>query len=79
MRVYVNAAPVDAPEGGTALDAIRIFDPAAADAVAAGTTMITDSRGLPASADAPLHGGAIFRLVPVRRRAGDSADGVDES
>ena len=73
MRVYVNAAPVDAPEGGTALDAIRLFDADAADAVAAGTTLITDSRGLPAPADSPLHGGAIFRLVPARKRATDPA------
>ena len=74
MRVYVNAAPVDAPEGGTALDAIRLFDARAADDVVAGTTLITDSRGLPTSADSPLHGGAIFRLVPARHRVTDPAD-----
>ena len=73
MRVYVNASPIDAPDGGTALDAVRVFDAAAADAVVAGTTVITDSRGLPAPADAPLHGGAIFRLVPARRRAAEGA------
>ena len=66
VRVYVNGRGVDAPAGGTVLDAVRIADPAAAEAVANGARALTDSRGLPAPANGPVHGGAIFRLVSVR-------------
>ena len=69
VRVYVNGRGVDAPAGGTALDAVRAADPAAADQVAAGARALTDSRGLPAPPDAPVYDGAIFRLVSVRDRA----------
>ena len=73
MRVYVNAVPVDAPDGQTAVDAVRLYDAAAADAVDGGSMIITDSRGLPAPPSTPLHGGAIFRLIPARQREADSA------
>ena len=74
VRVYVNATGVNVPAGGTALDAVRLWDAAAADAVAAGTRAITDSRGLPTALDTPVHNGAIFRLVVRRARdAGDDA------
>ncbi len=68
MRVYVNAVALDLPDGSTALDAVRAWNAPAADAVAAGEKVLADSRGLPASPDAPLHGGAIFRVLPARRR-----------
>lgn len=66
VRVYVNAAPVDVPAGATALEAVRRHDAALAAQVAAGARLITDSRGLPTPADAPVHGGAIFRVVSAR-------------
>ena len=76
MRVYVNAVPLDVPDGSTALDAVRAWDAAAADAVARGEKVLADSRGLPASADTPLYGGAIFRVLPARRRhEADELDG----
>ena len=68
MRVYVNAVALDLPEGSTALDAVRAWNASAADAVAAGEKVLADSRGLPASPDSLLHGGAIFRVLPARRR-----------
>jgi len=68
MRVYVNAVPLDVPDGSTALDAVRAWNASAADAVAVGDKVLADSRGLPASPDTPLHGGAIFRVLPARRR-----------
>jgi hypothetical protein len=68
MRVYVNAVPLDLPDGSTALDAVRAWNSTAADAVAAGEKVLADSRGLPAAPDTPLHGGAIFRVLPARRR-----------
>jgi len=68
MRVYVNATGLDLPPGSTALDAVRAWNAAAADDVAVGDRMIADSRGLQTAPDTPLHGGAIFRVLPVRRR-----------
>ena len=76
MRVFVNARPVDVPAGCTALDAVRVFDGAAADAVAQGSETITDSRGLPAEPAMRLEAGAILRLVPRRQR--DAAAAVDD-
>jgi hypothetical protein len=68
MRVYVNSTGLDVPDGATALDAVRAWNPAAADEVAIGQRVIADSRGLPASPDSPAHGGAIYRVMPARRR-----------
>ena len=68
MRVYVNATGLDLPPGSTALDAVRAWNAAAADDVAVGERVIADSRGLPTAPDAPVHGGAIFRVLPARRR-----------
>jgi hypothetical protein len=68
MRVYVNNTGLDVPPGATALDAVRAWNPAAADAVAVGERMIADSRGLQTAPDTPAHGGAIYRVLPARRR-----------
>jgi hypothetical protein len=73
MRVYVNSIGLDVPAGSTALDAVRAWSAAAADEVALGDRVIADSRGLPTSPDTPAHGGAIFRVLPARRRR-DEAD-----
>jgi len=72
MRVYVNSTGLDVPAGSTALDAVRAWNPAAADDVAIGERLIADSRGLQTSPDTPVHGGAIFRVLPVRRRHDDA-------
>ncbi|MGH7668117.1 MAG: hypothetical protein ACRENQ_01385 [Gemmatimonadaceae bacterium] len=70
IRVFVNAARVDVPRGATALDAVREWKAAEADAVTAGMRVITDSRGLPIDADTPTPAGAILRTVS--HRAADS-------
>jgi len=73
LTVFVNAQAVQVPPGATALDAVRVFDPAAAEAVGAGLRGLTDSRGLPVAPSVPVHGGAIFRLVSARAgRTGDA-------
>lgn len=72
VRVFVNGSGLDAPVGGTALDAVAVHSAADAAAVAAGTLLVTDSRGLPVAASTPLVNGALFRLVPNRER--DAAD-----
>jgi hypothetical protein len=72
VRVYVNAAGVDVPAGSTALDAVRAWNAEAAGEVTAGGRIITDSRGLPLDAAAPMSAGSILRLIAKRDR--DSAD-----
>ena len=74
VRVYVNGRGVDVPAGATALDAVRLLDPAAAESLLAGARALADSRGLPAEPSAAVHGGAIFRLVSARTRAAGDAD-----
>ena len=69
VRVYVNGAGVDVPSGATALDAVRLWDATAAAELQRGARALADSRGLPASPDTPVHGGAIFRLVSARQRS----------
>jgi hypothetical protein len=73
IRVFVNAAGVEMPRGGTALDAVRLWQAAEAKAVTTGGRVITDSRGLPLDAGAVLPAGAILRTVP-NRAAGSGDD-----
>lgn len=68
MRVYVNSTGLDVPSGATALDAVRAWNAEAADDVALGRRVIADSRGLAAAPDSPARGGAIYRVLPARRR-----------
>ncbi|MHB1069280.1 MAG: hypothetical protein ACYC1W_05415 [Gemmatimonadaceae bacterium] len=74
VTVFVNARVVQVPTGATVLDAVRAFDPAEGDAVAAGTRGVTDSRGLPVAPTGPVHGGAIFRLVSARAARVEGAE-----
>ena len=71
MRVFVNATPVDVDTGATALDCVRRWRAAEADAVTAGERVITDSRGLPVATDTTAHAGSIYRTVPNRPTARD--------
>ncbi|MEO8560906.1 MAG: hypothetical protein ABI601_02450 [bacterium] len=72
LRVFVNGKGYDAAAGGTALDAVALHAAADADAVRAGSLLVTDSRGLPIPATTTLFAGAVLRLVPNRER--DTAD-----
>ena len=74
VRVYVNGRGVDAPADGAPVDAVRLVDPALAEAIVAGERVVTDSRGLPVAPNAPLFGGAIFRVVANRQRAAAGED-----
>lgn len=76
VRAYVNERGVSVPRGASALDVVRAYEAAAADAVVAGTQRLTDSRGLPIEANTPAHGGAIYRLLPVRATSVESAEGA---
>lgn len=66
LRVFVNGKGFTVPRSATILDAVRAFDQAEADAVAAGERAVTDSRGLPISLGAPLSGGTVLRIVSAR-------------
>jgi hypothetical protein len=72
VRVFVNGKGLDAPAGGTALDAVALQSAGDAAAVRTGALVVTDSRGLPIPADTLLFNGALFRLIPNRAR--DVAD-----
>jgi hypothetical protein len=74
VRVFVDGRAVEVPRGASVLDAVRALDAGAADAVAAGASVVTDSRGLPTDAGTPTHGGAIYRILPARRRADAGAE-----
>jgi hypothetical protein len=74
IRVFVNAQGLDAPSGATALDAVRLWNAAAAQSVQDGARLITDSRGLPIDPSTPLGAGAILRLVANRDRAAGAVD-----
>ncbi len=66
LRVFVNGRALSLPRAATVLDAVRAFDAAEADAVAAGARAVTDSRGLVVATDAPLSGGTVLRIVSAR-------------
>lgn len=69
LRVFVNERAVEVPRGATVADAVRALDGGAADAVAAGERLVTDSRGLPVDPQGETYAGAIYRLISARRTA----------
>ncbi len=73
LRVFVNGTGVSVPTGSTVIDAVQVADPAAADAVRAGSRAVADSRGITVSSDTPLSGGYVMRIVSARAKA-DAAD-----
>jgi hypothetical protein len=73
VRIYINAKPVDVAATATAIEAVEQWDSTQAAAIRSGERMITDSRGIPATADTPVHNGAIFRIVRARQ-VSDEAD-----
>ncbi|MDQ2932363.1 MAG: hypothetical protein M3Y05_16300 [Gemmatimonadota bacterium] len=73
IPVFVNSAKVELPAESTALDAIRLWNADAALEVTSGVRIVLDDRGLPIDSGTVIHGGSIYRLVPVRAAA-DPAD-----
>ena len=68
IRVFVNERGVSVAPGAVALDAVRALFPDEAHAIVAGERRLTDSRGLPVSADDPVVSGAIYRVIAARMR-----------
>ncbi|MES2523771.1 MAG: hypothetical protein V4617_13785 [Gemmatimonadota bacterium] len=73
VRVYVNERGVSVSPGSTAVDAVAVLSTELGEDLAAGRARLTDSRGLPIESSAPVHGGLILRVLPVR----ESARGLD--
>ncbi len=69
VTVFVNGARVQLEATDTALDAVRITDAAAAEAIDEGKRALTDSRGLPISPGTRVYAGAIYRIVSARAAA----------
>jgi hypothetical protein len=65
--VFINAERVEVPAGSTALDAVRLWNPATAEQIAAGARQLSDARGLPIGSDSAVYGGAIYRVIGGRR------------
>jgi hypothetical protein len=78
LRAYVNERGVSVAAGSIALDAVHAFSPELAAQVASGAARLTDSRGLPLEATAPVHGGLIVRVLPLRARAQAANPGEGE-
>ena len=74
VRIYINARPVDVAATATAIQAVEQWDSTQAAAIRSGERMITDSRGIPATADTPVHNGAIFRIVRARQVSDEGDD-----
>ena len=74
VRIYINAKPVDVAATATAIEAVEQWDSTQAAAIRSGERMITDSRGIPTTVDAPVHNGAIFRIVRARQVTEDAED-----
>ena len=66
IPVFVNSTKIELSSDSTALDAVKLWDEAAAREVADGTRVVLDDRGLPIDPGTAVHGGSIFRLVPAR-------------
>jgi hypothetical protein len=65
--VFINANRVETPPGSTALDAVRRWDAAEAERIAAGERQLSDARGLPIDASSSVYGGAIYRVIGAKR------------
>lgn len=64
--IFVDSVPVTARSGQSVLDAIEAWQPELSVSLREQRRSLTDSRGLPISADSPAYAGGIFRAVSVR-------------
>lgn len=71
---FVNERPVSVSAGATVADAVRAFDSALADRLAAGEGRVTDGRGIDLPLDNPVHAGTILRAVISARRPAAEPD-----
>jgi hypothetical protein len=76
FRVFINERMVSVPAGSAVGVAVERLDPVLAAALAEGRATLTDGRGLPLTAAAPLYAGAIIRVVVSSRPAVAGADAL---
>lgn len=74
IPVFVNGHCVRIAAGEPAAGAVALHDATLAGRLAAGEAYVTDGRGIRLPADAPVHAGAILRVVVSARREADGAD-----
>jgi len=74
IRVFVNGSAQLVPQGATARDAVRSFDPELGHQLDEGRAYVTDGRGVRLSPEAPLSAGSILRVVASTRRRAEGDD-----
>lgn len=74
LPVFVNERLVVVNAGATALDAVRVADPALAARVEAAEANLTDGRAVPLPPEAAIAAGAIIRVVVSARRRDSGVD-----
>ena len=67
----MNSGVLELPAGTAAVEAVRRFDPALGERVAAGEAYVTDARGIEIGPADTLASGSILRVVVRARRQGD--------
>jgi hypothetical protein len=72
IRVFVNGSVLELPAGASAGEAVRTFDAALGERMAADAAYVTDGRGIEIDPGAPLASGAILRVVVPARRGPDA-------
>lgn len=70
VPVFVNGARLDVPAGAPLSAVLAEHDPESLALLVDGGGAVTDARGLPVDADAPVHAGAIYRIRRSARRDG---------
>ena len=74
MPIFINNQVLRLPPGTTVADAVSALGAPAAEQLAAGLAQVTDGRGIRLATDAPIHAGAILRMVVGARREQDKVN-----
>jgi len=74
IAVFINDRVIRLAAGALVSDAVAALGGDSAAQLATGTAHVTDGRGIRLPPDAPLHAGAILRLVVSARRERGEAD-----
>ena len=69
VRIFIDEAAVSVPAGIPVHQAIALYDPELAAAISEGKAHLTDGVGRRITADAPVSGGAIIRVIRSARPA----------
>lgn len=67
LPIFINGSTVQAPSGSTLGQVLAAQQPELFAILMDATGQVTDARGLPVDPDAPIHAGAIYRIVRSSR------------